>query len=215
MVTFSLCAKGARNVRKTTVEMNKVLASKERLESFLRGPEESISFLNELAAAPHVAETVGGVQAFSVGKDQDEDSEGNFGDDGDELQGKERSYADKMSDKLFLSQGGCFLEIPIQEEMTTKITNEGLRANQGIHSRENENGSVTFEKTFTGNKQWIEGDEELHQLLPDKVKNEDLKVNFTNQDETSQFDSQSSLTVLEMHPLESHFHHRGRTSRML
>ncbi|XP_048346125.1 uncharacterized protein LOC125429237 [Sphaerodactylus townsendi] len=170
--------------------------------------------------AGNVEETVGGFQGFSLEKAKDE---GNFG-DGDGPERKERSHADKRSDKSIPSQGGSFSEIRVQEVRPTKRQrNQAPCAKQRIHSSENDNERVAFGRTFSknitvisekripsgeiphdsmncrktfnwksalsfhqrihsaGDEQLNERDEELHQLLPDKVKNEDWNGNFRNQ----------------------------------
>uniref|UniRef100_A0ACB8EF41 Uncharacterized protein n=1 Tax=Sphaerodactylus townsendi TaxID=933632 RepID=A0ACB8EF41_9SAUR len=119
---------------------------------------------------------VGGNQGFSVEEDQDDVSEGKV-EDRDRPPSQEGSHKDKMADKSIPSQGGCFCESPVQEVRSTETRRKEC-AKQGICSRENKNENLAFEKTFTGDEQWNEGDE----TVLNKVQNEDLEAIFRNRD---------------------------------
>uniref|UniRef100_A0ACB8EGA9 Uncharacterized protein n=1 Tax=Sphaerodactylus townsendi TaxID=933632 RepID=A0ACB8EGA9_9SAUR len=122
------------------VEKEKGLTSEGSLDSFSRGPEENISFPDELAATGHIEERVGGFQGFFVQKAKEEDFKGNFR-DGDGPKSQVGNHADKRRDKPAVFQ----------------------------REAEHEQGN--------------ELDEEVHQLLPENVRKEDLKGNIRNQSE--------------------------------
>ncbi|XP_048351133.1 zinc finger protein 383-like [Sphaerodactylus townsendi] len=136
-----------------------------------------VNYGSVASLAAHVQEMVGGNQGFSVEKDKDDVSEGKV-EDRDQPPRQEGSHLDKTADKPILSHGGCFCGSPVPEERSTKTrTNECLRANQRICSRENKNENLAFGKTFTGDEQWNEGD----RTLLNKVQNDDLEGIFRNQ----------------------------------
>ncbi|XP_048344781.1 zinc finger protein 569-like isoform X3 [Sphaerodactylus townsendi] len=221
----SVASLGARKVRESMVEKEKGLTSEGSLDSFSRGPEENISFPDELAATGHIEERVGGFQGFFVQKAKEEDFKGNFR-DGDGPKSQVGNHADKRRDKPAVFQREGFCKIPVREAGSTKTKkNKGLHANQKTQSTEIENENVAFEKTICKNisvisnrqtppgekpydclefgkrfsqkstltshqrihsaehEQGNELDEEVHQLLPENVRKEDLKGNIRNQSE--------------------------------
>ncbi|XP_054833884.1 zinc finger and SCAN domain-containing protein 2-like [Eublepharis macularius] len=96
-----------------------------------------------------VEEMVGELQGFSSEKVKTEQAERNIR-NRDGPQRQEGSHTEKMRDKPIPCQGGEFWEIPVQEERSTKKRrNKGPHANQRIHSREKENTSAMFGKTFS------------------------------------------------------------------
>uniref|UniRef100_A0ACB8G7G5 Uncharacterized protein n=1 Tax=Sphaerodactylus townsendi TaxID=933632 RepID=A0ACB8G7G5_9SAUR len=133
---------------------------------------ESVASLAEV-----VEELDEGFQGFSVEKAKDQDSRRNF-EDGDRPQSQEGNHADQRRDNPILSQGGGFCEVPVHKA-TEKI--EGVHVNQRILSRQNEHENVAFGKTSTWDEQWTEGNDQVHELLPEKEKNGDLKGTFWNQ----------------------------------
>ncbi|XP_048351135.1 zinc finger protein 391-like isoform X2 [Sphaerodactylus townsendi] len=139
-------------------------------------------------ATEHGQEMIGGNKGFSVEKDKDDVSEGNV-EDRDQPPRQGGSHADRTADKPVLSHGGCSCESPVQEVRSTKTrTNECLRANQRICSRENTNENLASGKTFSqnsalsshqtqsGDAQWNEGDG----AVLNEVQNEDLEGMFWN-----------------------------------
>ncbi|XP_048346549.1 oocyte zinc finger protein XlCOF6-like [Sphaerodactylus townsendi] len=115
-----------------------------------------------------IEEMVAGNEGLSVGKDQDDVSEGKVGDRDRPLR-QEGSHADQTADKSVPSQGGCFCESPVQEERSTeRRRNECLCSNQRLCSRENRSENLAFGKTFSKNITFI-SERQIH--LEEKLYN--------------------------------------------
>ncbi|XP_060114548.1 zinc finger protein 773-like [Heteronotia binoei] len=152
----------ARNVRGTAVERAEGLVSEERLESFLGRSQEPLSFPNELPATADVKETAGEFQGFSLKHVKNENAEGNFG-DRNRLQKHEKSHT-----AVDLETAGEFQGFSLKN-----VKNED--------AEENFRDGLRRQESHTGDDQKNEEGEELPLLLPDEIKNEDVRKDFRNQ----------------------------------